>query len=137
MHKLILGSGLTLMAMGGAVAAETPEPTPAGVVVMTENPCPAPTEQEGKIKGRVVTAGDKGTEFAAPNHIARSDLKHADIKGADNPPAQEGTVKGKTVKSGDNGARLAAPDHIKRSDIKHADMKIKHSGNCGPYRQSK
>ena len=85
MHKLILGSGLTLMAMGGAVAAETPKPTPAGVVVMTENPCPAPTAQDGKLRGRITTTGDKGTALAAPDTIKSPGLLPPAIKAPRSP----------------------------------------------------
>lgn len=116
MHKLIMGSGLTLVALGGSVAAEQAAPTKAGQVVMTPSDCPALAAQDQKIK--VTDADIKGSE------LGRADHKHSV-----QPAAQAGKIRGRVVVSGDKGMLTDAPDStgpggLRRAEIKGADIKM-------------
>lgn len=116
MHKLIMGSGLTLIALGGSVAAQQAAPTKAGEVTMTPSQCPAPAAQDYKIK--LTDSEMKGAE------LGRVDHKHLV-----QPAPQAGKIRGRVVRSGDKGMLAAEPDSagpagLRRAEIKGSDIKM-------------
>ena len=97
MHKLILGSGLTLMALGVAVAAEKVPTTKAGAVMVTESRCQPSGDTDG-VKAVSVAghaSADSANAAAANGYIKFSSGDMSAIKRGNSLPATT-TAKGTT-----------------------------------------
>ena len=106
MQKLMMGSGLALMALGAAVAAAQVPTTKDGAVVVTESRCQPAAAAEGD-KATSVAQDAKGATANAASHVWPVKFPSGGVTGikAENNLPAPTTAKGAT-------SRLATADGI-------------------------